>query len=294
MRGGSLRRAGGARGRRMALVAVAALAVVAIAVGASRAPPSTQTAAPRRTRARPRPHRPPRRRERGCAPAGAVPSGCRHARRGTPRARGRGRARGLRVPSVALELGVVPVGVHQGAQSDVPTRRGRLVPLRPRARRRRRLAVLACPPRRADVGAAPMQQCCAPRATDRDHHRVGRRARLPASRPRRVCKGGRLDALFARDGEHVVRLVTCGGEWDADRRGLRQHRGHRRPGRAVSRVTRWIRSGRGGRGCDRRRAPARLRRPTPSPRCCARPTSAGPAWSTRSPAAQWRRTTPRM
>jgi hypothetical protein len=23
-----------------------------------------------------------------------------------------------------------------------------------------------------------------------------------------------LDALFARDGEHVLRLVTCGGDWD--------------------------------------------------------------------------------
>lgn len=215
------------RGGRVAIVTAAVIAVVAIAVGAwllARLP-STQlaasatdagTAAPEVTLGPTTSASAP---AAGPAPTtGTVPTGVgvRDASPQAPTAVDAPTA--VRVPSVGLELGVVPVGVREDGQMDVPDLVSELGWYRfgPAPGAATGSAVLAAHVD-SDIGAAPMASVL--RASEGDPIEIataaGAMLDYRITSIEQISKDElRLDALFARDGEHVVRLVTCGGEWD--------------------------------------------------------------------------------
>ncbi|MGM1028427.1 MAG: class F sortase [Actinomycetota bacterium] len=205
----------------------AVIAVVAIAVGAwllARLP-STQIAAPVADASTTAPAPPPAAAADASAspsastPAPTVPTGV-AVRDASPQAPAAVDAPAtVRVPSVGLELGVVPVGVREDGQMDVPDLVSELGWYRfgPAPGADAGSAVLAAHVD-SDIGAAPMASVL--RAVEGDPVEIatasGALLDYRITSIEQVSKDElRLDALFARDGEHVVRLVTCGGEWDA-------------------------------------------------------------------------------
>src|SRR5690606_31421134 len=127
----------------------------------------------------------------------------------------------VRVPSVGLQLGVVPVGVREDGQMDVPELVTELGWYRygPAPGAEAGSAVLAAH-FDSDIGAAPMASVL--RASEGDTVEVttaaGAELRFRITAIEQISKAELpLASLFARDGEHSIRLVTCGGEWDAAR-----------------------------------------------------------------------------
>lgn len=125
----------------------------------------------------------------------------------------------VRVPSVGLELGVVPVGVRDDGQMDVPDLVTELGWYRygPAPGADAGSAVLAAH-FDSDIGAAPMASVL--RASAGDTVEVstasGEVLLFRITSIEQISKAELpLQSLFARDGEHAVQLVTCGGEWDA-------------------------------------------------------------------------------
>ncbi|SDS38394.1 class F sortase [Agrococcus carbonis] len=125
----------------------------------------------------------------------------------------------VRVPSVDLALEVVPVGVRDDGQMDVPELVGELGWYRygPAPGADAGSAVLAAHVD-SDIGAAPMAAVLGAEAGDPVEVTTasGEVLRFRITSVEQIAKAELpLASLFARDGEHVVRLVTCGGEWDA-------------------------------------------------------------------------------
>jgi sortase (surface protein transpeptidase) len=125
----------------------------------------------------------------------------------------------LRVPSVGLELGIVPVGVRDDGQMDVPDLVSRLGWYRfgPAPGAATGSAVLAAHVD-SELGRAPMARVLDASVGDPVEvtTRAGVELRYRITSVERLSKHDLpLDSLFARDGEHVLRLVTCGGAWDA-------------------------------------------------------------------------------
>lgn len=125
----------------------------------------------------------------------------------------------VRVPSVGLELGVVPVGVRDDGQMDVPDLVSELGWYRygPAPGADAGSAVLAAH-FDSDIGAAPMASVL--RASTGDAVEVsttsGEVLRFRITSIEQISKAELpLASLFARDGAHAMRLVTCGGDWDA-------------------------------------------------------------------------------
>lgn len=220
------------RGGGVAIVAAAVTAFAAIAVGAvllgqSPSAPTVPPQLPSATIGDPQPTAEPTPSASvatgtdavGTTSAGTVPTGI-GARDASPRAAAAVDApAAVRVPSVGLELGVVPVGVRDDGQMDVPDLVTEVGWYRfgPAPGADAGSAVLAAHVD-SDIGAAPMASVL--RASQGDPVEIttasGAELRYRITSIEQVSKDElRLDALFARDGEHVVRLVTCGGEWDA-------------------------------------------------------------------------------
>lgn len=213
------------RGGGVAIVAAAVTAFAAIAVGAvllgqSPSAPTVSPQLPSATIGEPEPTAEPTPSASAAAgTAGTVPTGV-GARDASPRAAAAVDApAAVRVPSVGLELGVVPVGVRDDGQMDVPDLVSEVGWYRfgPAPGADAGSAVLAAHVD-SDIGAAPMASVL--RASAGDPVEIttasGAELRYRITSIEQVSKDElRLDALFARDGEHVVRLVTCGGEWDA-------------------------------------------------------------------------------
>ncbi len=125
----------------------------------------------------------------------------------------------VRVPSVGLELGVVPVGVRDDGQMDVPEFVGELGWYRygPEPGAEQGSAVLAAHVD-SEFGPAPMAEVLDAAAGDAVEVTTASGAVLGyrIASIEQISKDAMpLEALFARDGEHVLRLITCGGEWDA-------------------------------------------------------------------------------
>ncbi|WP_405217066.1 class F sortase [Agrococcus sp. Ld7] len=125
----------------------------------------------------------------------------------------------VRVPSVGLELGVVPVGVRDDGQMDVPDLVTELGWYRygPAPGADDGSAVLAAH-FDSNIGAAPMASVL--RASTGDTVEVttasGELLLFRITAIEQITKAELpLESLFARDGEHAMQLVTCGGEWDA-------------------------------------------------------------------------------
>lgn len=125
----------------------------------------------------------------------------------------------VRVPSVGLELGVVPVGVRDDGQMDVPDLVTELGWYRygPAPGAEAGSAVLAAHVD-STIGAAPMASVL--RASAGDAVEVttasGEVLRFRITSIEQISKAALpLRSLFARDGAHAMRLVTCGGAWDA-------------------------------------------------------------------------------
>lgn len=211
------------RGGRVATATAAVIALGAIGTGAvllAQAPPAPTAVSPSggsssigvgpSTSAEPTP---------SATSAGTIPTGV-AARDASPRgATAVDAPAAVRVPSVGLELGVVPVGVRDDGQMDVPdlVREIGWYRFGPAPGADRGSAVLAAHVD-SDVGTAPMASVL--RASEGDAVEIttasGVELRYRIASIEQVSKDElRLDALFARDGDPVVRLVTCGGEWDA-------------------------------------------------------------------------------
>lgn len=209
------------------MVLIAVIAVAAIAVGGwlLAGLPSAGTAGPPTdaSTAAPEPTAPPAASASAppsdAAPTGTVPTGV-GVRDAAPQAPAAVDApTAVRVPSVDLELGVVPVGVREDGQMDVPDLVSEVGWYRfgPAPGADAGSAVLAAHVD-SDIGAAPMASVL--RASEGDAIEIatasGALLDYRITSIEQVSKDElRLDALFARDGEHVVRLVTCGGDWDA-------------------------------------------------------------------------------
>ncbi|WP_347754237.1 class F sortase [Agrococcus sp. ProA11] len=125
----------------------------------------------------------------------------------------------VRVPSVGLDLGVVPVGVREDGQMDVPELVTELgwYEYGPAPGADAGSAVLAAH-FDSDIGAAPMASVL--RASAGDVVEVttesGALLRFRITAIEQISKAALpLESLFARDGEHAMQLVTCGGAWDA-------------------------------------------------------------------------------
>ncbi len=211
------------RGGRAATVAAAVIALGALGTGAvllAQAPPAltvaTQPSASPGADVRPaRPAEP----SASASPTSTIPSGI-AARDASPRSPVAVDApAAVRVPSVGLELGVVPVGVREDGEMDVPdlVREVGWYRFGAAPGADEGSAVLAAHVD-SDVGTAPMASVL--RASEGDAVEIttaaGVELRYRITSIEQVSKDElRLDALFARDGDPVVRLVTCGGEWDA-------------------------------------------------------------------------------
>ena len=124
----------------------------------------------------------------------------------------------VRVPSVGLALGVVPVGVRADGQMDVPDLVTELGWYRhgPAPGAAAGSAVLAAHVD-SELGSAPMAAVLRAAVGDAVEVTTGAGVEL---RFRIVAieqlskRALPLDSLFARDGEHLLRLVTCWGAWD--------------------------------------------------------------------------------
>lgn len=128
----------------------------------------------------------------------------------------------VRVPSVGLALGVVPVGVRADGQMDVPDLVTQLGWYRygPAPGAATGSAVLAAHVD-SELGSAPMAAVLQAGVGDPVEvtTRAGVELRYRITAVEQLSKHALpLDSLFARDGEHVLRLVTCGGAWDATAR----------------------------------------------------------------------------
>ncbi|WP_413316590.1 sortase [Agrococcus sp. 1P02AA] len=206
----------------LAIVSIAAIAVGAwlliprgldaasegAPTGAPSGAPSTAIATPDATEA-------PAATESPAAPAGV---GFRDAAPTAPAASRDEPAR-VRVASVGLDLGVVPVGVREDGQMDVPELVSELGWYRygPEPGAADGSAVLAAHVD-SDIGAAPMAAVLQASAGDvvEVEMRSGELQRFEITSIEQLSKDDLpLESLFARSGEHVVRLITCGGEWDA-------------------------------------------------------------------------------
>lgn len=125
----------------------------------------------------------------------------------------------VRVPSVGLELTVVPVGVREDGQMDVPEFVGELGWYRfgPAPGADAGSAVLAAHVD-SELGRAPMAEVLYAESGDAVEVTTASGSALGYRiiSIEQISKDEMpLDAMFARDGEHVLRLITCGGEWDA-------------------------------------------------------------------------------
>lgn len=125
----------------------------------------------------------------------------------------------VRVPSVGLELGVVPVGVREDGQMDVPDLVTELGWYRygPAPGADAGSAVLAAH-FDSDIGAAPMASVLGASAGDivEVTTAAGDLLLFRITVIEQISKAELpLESLFARDGEHAMQLVTCGGEWDS-------------------------------------------------------------------------------
>lgn len=125
----------------------------------------------------------------------------------------------VRVPSVGLQLEVVPVGVRSDGQMDVPEFVGELGWYRygPAPGAEAGSAVLAAHVD-SEVGRAPMAEVLDAAAGDAVEvsTAAGSTLRYRITAIDQISKDTMpLEALFARDGDPVLRLITCGGEWDA-------------------------------------------------------------------------------
>ena len=213
----------GSRGGRVATVAAAVIAVAALGTGAVLLAqlPSALSVAPQPSASlaadagRTEPAAP----SASAAPSGTIPTGVGVRDASPPAPVAVDAPAAVRVPSVGLELGVVPVGVRDDGQMDVPdlVREVGWYRFGPAPGADAGSAVLAAHVD-SDIGSAPMASVL--RAAEGDAVEIstasGAELRYRITSIEQVSKDElRLDALFARDGEHVVRLVTCGGEWDA-------------------------------------------------------------------------------
>ncbi|MCR8672036.1 class F sortase [Agrococcus sp. HG114] len=125
----------------------------------------------------------------------------------------------VRVPSVGLELGVVPVGVREDGQMDVPELVSEVGWYRfgPAPGADAGSAVLAAHVD-SDRGPAPMAEVLGAQPGEPVEVTTasGADLRFRIVAIEQFSKDDvPLDALFARDGEPLLRLITCGGEWDA-------------------------------------------------------------------------------
>ncbi len=125
----------------------------------------------------------------------------------------------VRVPSVGIGLDVVPVGVRDDGQMDVPelVREVGWYRFGPEPGAEEGSSVLAAHVD-SDRGRAPMAELLSAEAGEVVEIETAS-GRLLGFRITAVEQFSKdelpLDAIFARDGEHVLRLITCGGEWDA-------------------------------------------------------------------------------
>jgi hypothetical protein len=125
----------------------------------------------------------------------------------------------VRVPSVGIDLDVIPVGVREDGQMDVPelVREVGWYRFGPAPGAERGSAVLSAHVD-SDRGPAPMAELLRTRAGEPVEVATasGADLRFRIVAVERFSKHELpLDAIFARDGDPLVRLITCGGEWDA-------------------------------------------------------------------------------
>lgn len=125
----------------------------------------------------------------------------------------------VQVPSVGIDLEVIPVGVREDGQMDVPelVREVGWYRFGPAPGADRGSAVLSAHVD-SDRGAAPMAELLNARAGEPVEVATasGADLRFRIVAVERFSKDELpLDAIFARDGDPLVRLITCGGEWDA-------------------------------------------------------------------------------
>lgn len=125
----------------------------------------------------------------------------------------------VQVPSVGIDLEVIPVGVREDGQMDVPelVREVGWYRFGPAPGADRGSAVLSAHVD-SDRGAAPMAELLNARAGEPVEVGTasGADLRFRIVAVERFSKDELpLDAIFARDGDPLVRLITCGGEWDA-------------------------------------------------------------------------------
>ncbi|RWR19991.1 class F sortase [Agrococcus lahaulensis] len=125
----------------------------------------------------------------------------------------------VRVPSVGLALDVIPVGVREDGQMDVPelVREVGWYRFGPEPGATEGSSVLAAHVD-SDRGPAPMSEIldAVPGEAVEITTASGDQLRYRITTVEQLSKDELpLDAIFARDGDHVLRLITCGGEWDA-------------------------------------------------------------------------------
>ncbi|WP_051223191.1 class F sortase [Agrococcus lahaulensis] len=125
----------------------------------------------------------------------------------------------VQVPSVGIDLEVIPVGVREDGQMDVPelVREVGWYRFGPAPGADRGSAVLSAHVD-SDRGRAPMAELLNARAGESVEVATasGADLRFRIVAVERFSKDQLpLDAIFARDGDPLVRLITCGGEWDA-------------------------------------------------------------------------------
>ncbi|WP_425844369.1 sortase domain-bontaining protein [Agrococcus sp. TSP3-2-1] len=125
----------------------------------------------------------------------------------------------VQVPSVGIDLEVIPVGVREDGQMDVPelVREVGWYRFGPAPGADRGSAVLSAHVD-SDRGRAPMAELLGVRAGERVEVATasGADLRFRIVAVERFSKDELpLEQLFARDGDPLVRLITCGGEWDA-------------------------------------------------------------------------------
>ncbi|WAC66450.1 class F sortase [Agrococcus sp. SL85] len=203
---------------RIAALAVAALAAVAaIVVGVSLAAPSAplEAAAPAPVAsspaADPTPSATP-----SAAPAAEV--GRQDASIGARPAVDVDEPVAVRLPELDVDLSVVPVGVREDGQMDVPLLVSEAGWYRygPAPGAEAGSAVLAAHVD-SDRGPAPMAVLLdvAVGTEVEVETEAGEVLRFRIDEVQQLGKGTLpLDELFARDGEHRLRLITCAGEWD--------------------------------------------------------------------------------
>lgn len=124
----------------------------------------------------------------------------------------------VRLPSLGVDLAVVPVGVREDGQMDVPLLVSEAGWYRygPAPGAEAGSAVLAAHVD-SDRGPAPMAVLLdvAVGTEVEVETEAGEVLRFRIDEVQQLGKGTLpLDELFARDGDHRLRLITCAGEWD--------------------------------------------------------------------------------